>query len=88
MTFFESVKLTTRALFLSWTNFDKLYWYRLKTAVKTIAVGIWYVLAPLLFLLGPIIAIAVYFVAKADEEHTKKQLEEMEKQWEKSNIWK
>lgn len=88
MTFVEALVQTSRALILSWDNFDKLYWYRLKTAVKTLLAGIWFLIAPFLILLAPLLAIAVYFSTKKDEKNMNEQINELNKRKVNYNMWK
>ena len=88
MTFVEALVQTSRALILSWGNFDKLYWYRLKTAVKTLLTGIWFLVAPFLIFLAPLLAIAVYFSTKKDEKNLYEQIDELNKRKANYNMWK
>ena len=88
MTFVEALVQTSRALILSWGNFDKLYWYRLKTAAKTFLAGIWFLIAPFLIFLAPLLAIAVYISTKKDEKNMNEQINELNKRKANYNMWK
>lgn len=86
--YFSTVAQAFILLLLGWRNFDRVWWYRFKNAIKTLAQSIWFLIMPLLILLAPLFAVALIYDKRLRAKQEQEAREALKKKHRDFNAWR